>query len=722
MIRRSVDRQYQEFENTAVTLVESYSRLFGQSYEAYSTITEVLDEKLIVASQAIMYMEGSKDNEFLTELAKRFRIDEIYVYDSSGEIRFSNNPKYIGWKAYEGHPVYDFMVSDDDLLIEDIRPDSESGINYKYAYFQNTDGSFTQIGILAETVQGFLNQFEYQEMVESLAEREGIEGVFFVDNAYQVVASSDERYLGYVIDEPEIKQQMDMDNYHMRRFEWQEGRILLASIPEKHQGEKHGNLVIAWSTAPFDREVKRIIKFALQQFAFILLFVGGILFYAYRKYRSNIKLAYYDRLTGLPNQAYLSEYLEDAIKGKPESSALLLLQLNNLPILRMTYGATYADRLLIQIVQSTQTVIGQSERIFDYGSDRFIVVTHSFKDSEDLVELAKEIIAVSKNLHLGGFEHQNVDIEIGILEIEHDDISVEKLLQRANLTLSDTDKGHYTPIRFFKEGMQEQLVREDRIEKALRALVEGKSNGSFFLQFQPKLDIRQQQITGFESLARLQLSDLGSISPLEFIDIAERRLLIYELGKLVLQHACGFVQALHNRGYQSMGVAVNVSVAQLLREEFVEDLKGIVNSYDIDMHALEIEITESMLFENFNLVNEKLSELQQLGITVSLDDFGTGYSSLSRLRELNVNVVKIDRSFVEKIKDVSDSHAIIGDIISMAHKAELVVVAEGVETQEQLAYLQRNECDIVQGYYFSRPMDSVAAFEFLERFSSKNTP
>jgi hypothetical protein len=135
MIRRSVDRQYQEFENTAVTLVESYSRLFGQSYEAYSTITEVLDEKLIVASQAIMYMEGSKDNEFLTELSKRFRIDEIYVYDSSGEIRFSNNPKYIGWKAYEGHPVYDFMVSSDDLLIEDIRPDSESGINYKYAYF-----------------------------------------------------------------------------------------------------------------------------------------------------------------------------------------------------------------------------------------------------------------------------------------------------------------------------------------------------------------------------------------------------------------------------------------------------------------------------------------------------------------------------------------------------------------------------------------------------------
>jgi EAL domain-containing protein (putative c-di-GMP-specific phosphodiesterase class I) len=171
-----------------------------------------------------------------------------------------------------------------------------------------------------------------------------------------------------------------------------------------------------------------------------------------------------------------------------------------------------------------------------------------------------------------------------------------------------------------------------------------------------------------------------------------------------------------------LGVAVNVSVAQLLREEFVEELKGIVNSYDIDMHALEIEITESILFENFNLVNEKLSELQQLGITVSLDDFGTGYSSLSRLRELNVNVVKIDRSFVEKIKDVSDSHAIIGDIISMAHKAELVVVAEGVETQEQLAYLQRNECDIVQGYYFSRPMDSVAAFEFLERFSSKNTP
>ena len=192
-------------------------------------------------------------------------------------------------------------------------------------------------------------------------------------------------------------------------------------------------------------------------------------------------------------------------------------------------------------------------------------------------------------------------------------------------------------------------------------------------------------------------------------------MLIYDLGKQILRKACEFLKKIHDMGYEEVKVSVNISVIQLLRDEFVRDIIRIIESSGIENTSLVLEITESIIMENFDLINQKLKEIRKTGILISLDDFGTGFSSLSRLRELNIDYVKIDKYFIDNITEDKDETLITADIISMSHKFGLTVVAEGVEEEGQVKYLTKNDCDILQGYYISRPLSEDKAIEFMTK-------
>ncbi len=203
------------------------------------------------------------------------------------------------------------------------------------------------------------------------------------------------------------------------------------------------------------------------------------------------------------------------------------------------------------------------------------------------------------------------------------------------------------------------------------------------------------------------------IPPLEFIEIAERNHLIYDLGLLILRDACAFLTELDDAGMKKRTVAVNISVLQLLRKEFTAHVEEVLKEYQIDPEMLEFEITESILSDNFDLINLKLRQIRKKGIKVSMDDFGTGFSSLARLRELSIDAVKLDRHFISRIKENEKPSYISIDIISMAHRVGLKVVAEGVETEEQLDFLKKYQCDYAQGYYISMPLEKDKALEML---------
>ncbi len=342
------------------------------------------------------------------------------------------------------------------------------------------------------------------------------------------------------------------------------------------------------------------------------------------------------------------------------------------------------------------------------------MVVGDYKDKNQLRELGEEVLNLFKHPISTAAGSQFLSMELSIVENKNQENTTEKMIQDAALALSGINHNEQFAISFYEETMEDQLKRQDRIEKALRECIMNPDDEQFFLAYQPKLNLETNAVIGFEALARLHVEGAGSISPLEFISIAEERHLIYELGNLIFWKTGQFLTRLKENGYEDLIVSVNVSGIQLLRETFLTDFQNILKISDIRSQCLELEITESVLLSNYELVNRKLQQIKEKGIRISLDDFGTGFSSLSRLRDMNIDIVKIDKYFIDKIVDHGEDKLITADIISMAHKFGLQAVAEGVEERKQMDYLKKYHCDVVQGYYISKPLSQNEAILFLQ--------
>ncbi|MFA6712181.1 MAG: EAL domain-containing protein [Candidatus Caldatribacteriota bacterium] len=710
-INKYVNNSYENFEESSIDIANSYSRTLLTSQEAHNIVTELLDEKLMIASQAAKLIQGFETTEELAELAERFFIDEIYLYNPEGEIIHSNTNKYIGWKAYPGHPVHDFMISDEPILVEDIRRDTESDTYYKYAYYQVADGSFVQIGVLAEEVQEVLGKFELKKLIDRISNREDIMYISFVDDNNEMIVSNNSQYTEEITEEITIHQQNFGSEQYSVMTVLDGHDVFQVCVPVLSEDKSLGTLTVAWRTDEIDGEIKDIIFNNFLQLAI----VGAIMYYAYRKNKSNLRLAYYDKLTGLPNSEYLNEYLESEVKDADKhKKAIMLLNCTNFNILNMTHGYLYGEKIHVKIAEKIKNILEPDEELFRPSTDRFIIVIGNYKRKEDLQALAQKIINIFDKPFLVNGDPQFVSAEIGIVEIKNKDMPIDNLLRDATLALSHINTSSNNAIYFYEDKMEVIVRRADKIEKVLGEAIQGVNPERFYLHYQPKLDLKQNRIMGFEALARLNIPGMGIISPMEFVDIAEKRMLIYGLGKQILQRACKFSKSLHDSGYEDINLSVNISGLQLLREGFIKDIEQYIQSLCANIKSLEFEITESILLSNYELINEKLKDIREIGIAISLDDFGTGFSSLARLRELNINIVKLDRFFISKIKNEDEENLITSDIISMVHKLGLTVVAEGVEEEEQKRYLQKHDCDIIQGYLVSKPLVEADALEFLK--------
>ena len=253
------------------------------------------------------------------------------------------------------------------------------------------------------------------------------------------------------------------------------------------------------------------------------------------------------------------------------------------------------------------------------------------------------------------------------------------------------------------------------MQKKLSAINEDGYDEHLYLQFQPIFDLRKNQIYGFEALARYYSHEIGAVSPLEFIPVAEETKQIIAMGNSIIHQACAFLSKLNGLGYDSIDMAINISAIQLLSKGFVENLLGKLNKLNVDPRHITVELTESIFSSKLDEINKILEQLCAQGMKCAIDDFGTGYSSLSRERELKVGCLKIDKAFIDKLMYLKTEEAITGDIISMAHRLGHSVVAEGVEHEKQLEYLSAHGCDMIQGYFISKPLDEEKATRFLEK-------
>jgi EAL domain-containing protein (putative c-di-GMP-specific phosphodiesterase class I) len=387
---------------------------------------------------------------------------------------------------------------------------------------------------------------------------------------------------------------------------------------------------------------------------------------------------------------------------------------NSKDSLTMTYGVQYSKELIKQIANALQLHCHDNCELFHTYEYRFVFYIKSYKGPNELVAFCEAVANTLESL----LAMERIGAGIGIVEIDqsnkHDVDQLLKNLLIASekaLDIWNQDFGFY----FFDLDMETALLREEDITRELAEIAASEYDDRLFLEYQPILDLQTNQIFGFEALARLNSNKLGLIPPLEFIPIAEKTKLIIPLGKKIILQAFNFLNKLKENGYDSINIAINISAIQLLRDDFTKCLLAMINEKQVNPANIGLEITETVFASNYQEINSILGELKNLGVKISIDDFGTGYSSLARERELNINCIKLDKYFINKLLLIKEEEAITGDIIAMAHKLGHSVIAEGVEHERQRQYLLKYGCDRIQGYLISKPLSESAALDLLRK-------
>jgi diguanylate cyclase (GGDEF)-like protein len=419
-----------------------------------------------------------------------------------------------------------------------------------------------------------------------------------------------------------------------------------------------------------------------------------------------------DAVTGLPNRRGLTERIEQElsrIKFQNRKFALLLLNLDHFHSVNAIFGHDVGDMLLVNVAKRIQGSLPEDAYVARFSNDEFCIVI----ENTNVTQAERIGHAVQEKLAQGfllGKDHVETGASLGLVMYPDDGDSTSVLLSHANMALHHA-KGHgRNGLAVFSSDLSRTLERKVQLENGLKKALE---HNEFTLHFQPKVDLTSGKIVGAEALLRWHSQDLGTVSPVEFIPVAEETGQILAIGGWVMHEACQQIGRWYDKGLPLTGLAVNVSTRQFRQKDFVEKVKKVLQVTHVPAGLLELEITESAIMDNVDAAAAMLTELSDMGIRIAIDDFGTGYSSLGYLKSFALHALKIDSSFIRDIPGDKDDEMLVRMIITLAINLGLHVVAEGVETAAQLAYLQASLCDQMQGYYFSRPLTAEAFEEML---------
>ena len=419
----------------------------------------------------------------------------------------------------------------------------------------------------------------------------------------------------------------------------------------------------------------------------------------------------HDNWTGLLNRYSLEQQLQEDLKKKEGGNqALISINLSEFHQLTLTYGFRYSQMLIRKVALALSGHSSDQRILYRTYENRFVFYVRTYRTQSELVDFCSLLIASLKSI----LSIERIGGGIGVLELKQNTISdVDEILKNliiASEKASSKNDSNFG-VCFYDSVIEQQIQREQAINKELEMMAADPDHSGLFLQFQPIIDLNSGKLVGFEALARLRSQTLGLVSPLEFIPIAERTKLIIPIGMTIFRRAFDFLIQLRAQGFETVQVSVNVSILQLIHEGFADDLLDLIREMEVNADQVGIEITESVFSADYSRINQILSTLKQAGIHLSLDDFGTGYCSLARESNLFVHTLKIDKVFIDALAK-NPRKSIVNDVISMAHKFDHCTVAEGVELPEQLDLLRACGCDRIQGYLISRPLDQDAALEY----------
>jgi diguanylate cyclase (GGDEF)-like protein/PAS domain S-box-containing protein len=426
-------------------------------------------------------------------------------------------------------------------------------------------------------------------------------------------------------------------------------------------------------------------------------------------------LANHDAVTGLPNRLLMNDRLRQMMLQAQRNHsvvAVALIDLDHFKLINDTFGHNQGDQLLQTVARRMQACLRDTDTVARLGGDEFVLLLSGEGRGEAMSQVTQRVLkAIALPWRIEQRE-LSVSCSIGVSVFPRDGRDVQTLLKNADTAMYKAKELGRNNFQFYSPDMNAAIAERLEMQNALHRAVEAER---FVLHYQPKIDLATGRLTGMEALLRINDEMRGLLPPMNFIQIAEETGLIVRIGEWVLREACTFNKLLQQRGLPPLRVAINLSARQLMRNELLRSVEQALRDADLPAEFLELELTESMVMHDPEVVIAMLKQLDALGVQLSIDDFGTGYSSLSYLKRFPVRSLKIDQSFVRELGQDANAAAIVKAIISLGHSLDMQVIAEGVETGEQLAFLMENRCDAMQGFLFSRPLGAEAFIALLER-------
>ena len=416
--------------------------------------------------------------------------------------------------------------------------------------------------------------------------------------------------------------------------------------------------------------------------------------------------AYYDSVTNIPNRVLFHDRLSQAltyaeIHDSPLS--VLFLDLDRFKKINDTFGHGFGDIVLKKVAHRLTAAIPKEATVSRQGGDEFIILLPSVKDRQEAIGCAEEVLHSFSSPFL--IEEQEIAIKtsIGISIFPEHGVTADLLIKNADVAMYKAKEQTGNKYQVYSPEIEDRSLESIQLENDLYKALD---QNEFVLYFQPKVDTASNTLTGAEALVRWKHPKLGLLAPKDFIPLAEETGLILSIGEWVLQQACQQMKNWHDQGYSSLGVSVNLSPQQFNQDQLICRIKEILEETGLPPHSLELELTENLIIHNTEKTLTTIHQLKKLGIKISIDDFGTGYSSLGYLKDFPVDTLKIDKSFIDDITTNPNNAAITNTIITLAKSLHLQVIAEGVETKDQLDFLTEHGCTLIQGYYFSQPIEA----------------
>ena len=454
-----------------------------------------------------------------------------------------------------------------------------------------------------------------------------------------------------------------------------------------------------------------LVHISMLSLSFIVFFMlfKNIAMSEKRKKEELVFQAEHDILTGLPNRTYMYENIRKWKAIHREKYHVLYLDLDNFKNINDKFGHTVGDKILVEVANRLVEFFDEDDMLLRQGGDEFIVLRECKDEKYIETHIQKLITLISKIYYVDNKEFR-IGMSVGISQYPRDATTIEELLSLAD-TAMYVAKKRKNSYCLFSENMRHNNVVKSDIEHELRGAIE---NDELWMAYQPQINA-DGTIYGVEALARWENKKLGFVGPDKFISVAEETGLIRELGDFIMKTSLREIKTIQSQLDTSFSLSINVSVVQLMEADFLENFLSVIEKEGFDRSSLTIEITESLSIESLDDVLPLLYEIQEHNIKISLDDFGTGYSSLSILRELPINELKIDKSFIDKMLYDESDKALVHSIINIGKNFNMKTLAEGVESKDQVRELKAAKCDIFQGYYYSKPLTKENLIEFLKK-------